>query len=355
MKISIKTRGVVVGILSLAFIGASATAASAATPSGSEDPIYFINGDTAETIAEGATIPWELGVIASPTTSPDDRFQGSDDADQVKVFLAPQGSERDISAWIAWGDSGFVSGTKQVWLPQLSPASLTAGNSASAKASGGPFSLGFAYTKNNGVTIADGGVVFTHIQITAGTGDFKYDYASGTVTPPVDPCAADPAACLTGEIALEATTIAAQDGALALSVPAGSKATFGAAVLVNQLSTSTTTLPEFTVSDSRIVSKKGWTLTSTVADFVSGTNTIEAKNLGVAPKVVAAGTTSTGVTTGTAQVAGSATTTAAPFAEAAAGAGLGDTKLSADLKLVAPATAAAGTYTSKMTLTLVSK
>jgi len=70
----------------------------------------------------------------------------------------------------------------------------------------------------------------------------------------------------------------------------------------------------------------------------------------VTPKVV--GTVIPGVT---AAAAGAATTAGRPFAEAGDGVDVGDTVLDADLKFVAPATAAAGTYTSKMTLTLTSK
>ena len=110
------------------------------------------------------------------------------------------------------------------------------------------------------------------------------------------------------------------------------------------------------MSDARVVTSPGWTLTQSTANFTSGQATIDAKHLGVAPKIISAGTTATSAQAAQAQVAGVANNTGAAFAAASAGAGsIGDTKLSADLTLVAPADAPAGTYTSKMTLTLVSK
>ncbi|MDC5324594.1 hypothetical protein NRA33_18145, partial [Acinetobacter baumannii] len=89
--------------------------------------------------------------------------------------------------------------------------------------------------------------------------------------------------------------------------------------------------------------------TQSVQDFVSGANTIAAANLAIAPKVTSTATNATAATT---QTGGQGK----PFAEAAPGtSSIGTTTLGADLTLVAPADAPAGTYTSKMTLTLVSK
>lgn len=365
MKISKKAAAAVVGAVSLALIGMSATAANAATVAplpGSGSPIYLIDGNTGLAFADGVSIGWDDAAIAAPTTNPEDPFTTTTtDSTSIAVFLSPRGSETNISAWTAWGESGFAPGTTDLLQPQLSPGNaLIAGNAAGAKAAGGDFSLGFAYVRNNGLTIAAGGVVFGHVVVTPGTGAYTFVGTTNvagpdcTVTPlpaecpPVDPT-------LTGSIDLEATTIGAADGALSLTVPAGAKATLGAATLVNQLSTSTGTLPTFTVSDARVVTRPGWTLTSSVADFKAGASTIEAKNFGFAPAIFADGTTSTGVTVAAGQVAGSANNAGAAFASADAGSGLGDTKLNAALKLVAPANAAAGTYTSKMTLTLVSK
>ena len=344
------------GAVALTIIGGSAAAASAATPAGSAGPLWLYD-ETATLKADGSSFAWTGIAVGSASNSAYDApIHGSSDATGVKYFITTPGQETNNAQWLAWQTAGFDASGVDVSAPTflLGQFNLGTQGAAALKISGGDFSLGVAFTKNAGNQLATAGVTFTHIHITAGTGAWTFETPSGPTAP--DPCVTDPASCQNGQIDLEATTVAAADGALTLSVPAGAKATFSAATLVDHLSTSTATLPEITVTDDRVVTKKGWTLTSTVADFVSGSNTIAAKNLGVAPKVVATGTTSTGVTAAAAQVAGSAVfPSAAPFADAAAGSGVGVTKLSADLTLVAPADAPAGTYTSKMTLTLVSK
>ncbi|AWB96448.1 hypothetical protein DCE93_12980 [Agromyces badenianii] len=351
---SIRAKAAVAGAIALALVGATAPAAMAAiTPSGSSSAFYILD-DNATLIADGAVRQWDDFILGNPNAvNPGDAFVGSADATGVKVFLSTRGQERDIQNWVGKNDAGFAPGTKDVSYPNISIFQIDGANMGTVKTNGGQFSLGIAFTKSNDVLIADSGVMYAHITVYPG-GTWSY-VASTDVTAPVDPCVADPASCQTGDIDLQATTIAAEDGALQLTVPANAAATFGTATLVNRLSTSTATLPEVTVSDDRVVSRPGWTLTQSVANFVSGTNTIEAKHLGSTPKVVAAGTTSTTATAGAAQTPGTAAYPSA-FADGAAGPGsLGITKLSADLKLVAPVDAPAGTYTSKMTLTLVSK
>jgi hypothetical protein len=244
-----------------------------------------------------------------------------------------------------------VQGTKNVFLPAAKLDAQTLGDIAGVRAAGGDWSFGFAFMNNNNLSIASDALYFTHITVTPGTGEWVFETPTGTEPPVVT----DPS--LTGDIDLEATTVAAQDGALSLSVAADAKATLGAATLVNQLSTSTGTLPEFSVVDNRVVTRKGWTLTAGVADFSlvgDVTKTIDAKQFGTQPKIVGAGTTATGVELGNGQVAGSAQKSFT-FASAPATQGVGTTVLGGDLRFVAPAEAPAGTYTSKRTLTLVSK
>ncbi len=124
--------------------------------------------------------------------------------------------------------------------------------------------------------------------------------------------------------------------------------------LVNGASVVSGQLGNFKVTDLRQVSKPGWTLKTDVAQFVKGTDTIENSALGIAPIAVSqAGTGATAPTLGTATVSGSATY---PWNFAT----LGGTKFSgastynADLVFTAPAGKPAGTYTSTLTLTLVS-
>ena len=351
---SVKAKAAVAGAIALALVGAAAPGAMAAPlPNGSESPFYILD-DTATLIPDNTVHQWDDFVLGNPSPdNPGAEFVGSADATGAKVFFSTRGQERDLQNWTGINDGALVSGTTNVSFPNLTLNQLVGANMGTVMTNGGQFSLGIAFTKSNGVLIADAGVMFAHVTVNPG-GTWTYVASKADVVVE-DPCVVDPASCQSKDIDLEAAVIGAEDGALTLSVPAGAKATFGAATLVEQLSTSTATLPEVTISDARVVSRPGWTLTHSVANFVSGANTIEAKNLGVAPKLVTTGTTSTNAAAAAAQVAGSAVFPAG-FAEAPAGpASLGFTKLSADLKLVAPADAPAGTYTSKMTLTLVSK
>ncbi|SFR82620.1 hypothetical protein SAMN05428970_2639 [Agromyces sp. CF514] len=112
-------------------------------------------------------------------------------------------------------------------------------------------------------------------------------------------------------------------------------------------------LGAFTVTDDRD-DLKGWTLKADVADFVNGGNTIAKSALGVTPKIV--GGETDGISTGATQVAGSGVYSAT-LADAAVGSTTIETgaQLDADLTFKAPKTAKKGTYTSTITLTLVSK
>ncbi|GAA1954071.1 hypothetical protein [Agromyces allii] len=345
---------VAVGLVAAGVLG-TATAASAAR----QPDFYLLDAGDGHLLADGQVLAWEDQVISSPgPTIPDldIPFPGTADATGATLFISPVGQETTMANWSATGDSALVAGTHDIQSPNLTLSGFTKGNWAGVKA-GGTYSLGFAWTKNNGLNLADAGVRYTEIVVQpGGAGNWTFADQPGEVTPPVDctvtplpaECPAPPVG--SGDIALEATTIAAADGALSLSVPAGAKATFGAPTLVNHLSTSTATLPEFSVSDERIVTRPGWSLTSTVADFASGSNTFGAENLSIVPTLK---TDSNGAALAGAH-AGSKTT-GAGFASADAGKGIGLTTFSADLKLVAPVSAPAGTYTSKMTLTLVSK
>jgi hypothetical protein len=331
-----------VGVATALISGAAVSSAYAVESNGSSVAMYQFDGDTGELVVPGTVVEWTKGAVAGPNkTNIDDRFVGSADATDVRAFIAPRGQESDISKWTASTNGGFYMDTKEILQPNISPSSMIAGQFQKVKDEGGEYSIGFAYVKNNALNIADAGVVFHHITVAPG-GNYTFEDAAATA--PVEPPAG------TADINLSATTVAAAEGALSLVVPAGTTATIGNPTLVNNLSTSTGTLGDITVKDERFQTHKGWTLTSTVADFTAGTATIPASQLLVTPKVV--GTPIAGVV---AAAEGAAAKTGKPFAEASDGATVGDTVLNADLKFVAPANAAAGVYTSKMTLTLTSK
>jgi len=341
----------VVGAVLATALGASVSAAFAAEPNGSDGKFYILDAGTGAQVPAGTTLGWDYGVISSSSNDINEvenaTYPCSADALSVRTFISPRGQERNPAAWIAYADNGFLPGTKTIKLPSAQLTNNVLGAQNSVRAAGGNYSTGVACLKNNNQTAAASGVFYTYISVTAGTGAWTFE-TPAAVAAPVDPS-------LTGDVNLSATTIAAQDGTLSLEVPANAVAAIGTPTLVNQLSVSTGQLGNFTVKDSRVVTHKGWTLTSTVTEFTNtadATAKIEAKQLGVKPKVVS--TTATGVTASTETVAGAAVYPA-PFASATNDAQVGDTVLNADLKFVAPANKAAGTYTSKLTLTLASK
>jgi hypothetical protein len=332
-----------------ALVAVAASPALAATQAnGSDGPAYLFNNDAGDFSADGSTIQWLDDISLTPVTSdPYAAFQCSADATGYRTFWTDPGAERLPTTYKAYSSLLPLSAGKTVVGPNTRPQGQL-GAIAQIKANGGNYSIGFACLKDNGVNLAASGVWYFTAHITAGTGAYTFDANTETPTNP-------DTGNKSGSIALEATTIAqGVDGNLSLVVPSNAKATLGTATLVNGLSTSTGTLPNFTVDDQRVVSKKGWDLTANTADFVNAadaTKTIASTQLGVKPKVV---TNPGGVVAGTEHVAGDAAAFSG-FASAPAGTGTGATSLSADLTLVAPSGTPAGTYASTMTLTLVSK
>lgn len=331
-----------------ALVAVAASPALAVTQAnGSDGPAYLFNNDAGDFSAKGSTVQWLDDISLTPVTSdPYAAFQCSTDATGYRTFWTDPGAERTPATYKAYSSLLPLNPGKTVIGPNTRPQGQL-GAIAQIKANGGNYSIGFACLKDNGVNLAASGVWYFTAHITAGTGAYTFDSPTEQPTDPGTPAGK-------GDIALEATTVAPQDGTLSLVVPSGAKAVLGTASLVNGLSTSTGTLPAFTVDDQRVVSKPGWDLIANTVNFVNGADpskTIDAKQLGVKPKIV---TNPGGVVEGTEHVAGDATAFSG-FASAPVGTGSGATSLSADLKLVAPSDTPAGTYASTMTLTLVSK
>jgi hypothetical protein len=335
------TRGALVGAVAIALIATTAGIASAAPQAnGSEGPVGLFNPSDETYYPAGKTFLFnEETVGGQSTTDARATFECPADTTTVQTFVTAVGTERTRSAWSAWADAGLMKSNLE---PTLQLNSMILGSIGQVRTNGGTYSLGLACLKDNNVNLASSGIWYTTIQVTAGTGSYTVTQPDTEAAPPVG----------SGSIDLEATTIAAVDGALSLVVPANSTAVIGNPTLVNKLSTSTGKLGTFSVSDERVLSHAGWTLTSTVTDFVNGDVTIDKKQLGIAPQIVS--TTAAGVTKGAAQVAGSGVYPS-DFATASNAAAVGTTVFDADLTFVAPADKAAGVYKSKLTLTLVSK
>ncbi|MDY0830642.1 hypothetical protein SK224_16015 [Microbacterium sp. BG28] len=352
MKLSI-TKVAAAGLalsLGLGIAGFGATAASAAvgdwTPNGTPEPYFLYSLDSGAVVPSGTPLTYTTGLVAAPSaTDPDQRFADAPSgAESTYIFISPRGKESSIADWATRVDIGFEPGTNRVLQAPASLNRFPSNSFASIKAAGGDYSMGIAYTKNNGVTFVGLGA-FAYIHITAGTADWTYEYPTQATTPtdPTDP---------TGQIAIEAPVAAPVDGALSLSIPTGEKATLGSAALDNTgKSVSTGILPTFQVSDERYATKPGWTVNTSVATFTSGSSTIDPTALAIVPAVKST-STATGVSVVSALTGAKE---AAKFAEAEAGKGTGKTDLSAALTLTAPLGTPAGTYTSTMTVTVVSK
>ena len=354
MKLDNKTRFAAVGIVSLALVAGAAVAPSTAATqiNGSDAPMYTY--DTNGVLVTDLARPWGFNedlYSGSTIAAYDSSYLCPAASTGASIFLSPVGGERSTSTWSAYAVSAFAPGrTTEVVAPTLTPGILINGTpgALASKASGGRYSLGLACTSNSGVTIV--GAFYRVINMTPSTGDFTFEaQADQGTTPPPPPAG--------GTVTLAPTTTTPANGVLALTVPAGAAAVFGTPSLVNNKSTTTGTLGNITVNDGRNITREGWNLSATVADFKNSadpTNIISKSQLGVAPKLIAAGTAATGVTAAAAQVAGAALGTYA-LASAAAANTVGDSVLNADLTFVAPQDKAAGTYTSTMTLTVVSK
>ncbi len=160
---------------------------------------------------------------------------------------------------------------------------------------------------------------------------------------------------ITKTINAEAAAVAPSDGEFSLTNLSGDTVNLTNPAIVNGKSVVSGTLGSFKVTDLRQVSKPGWNLQTSVTDFTKGTDTIAASALGIKPKAVSqVGTDATAPTLGDEQVSGSASY---PwyFATLAAGKYSGTSTYDADLTFTAPAGKPAGTYTSTLTLTLISQ
>ncbi len=348
MKITRKNGLAAVAAGAAVLVGIAGLSATAAQAADTPPQFYLLDANTGDLFADDTVMSWTTNVVASPGDSVDDLatpFVGSADATGSTMFVATPGQENSVAGWVTTYSVPLIGGN--IVAPNLTLDSFLVGNFAGVKA-GGTYSLGFAFTKNNGLTIADAGVKFVSIVVApGGAGNWTFADQSG---PAEDPCVIDPASCATEDITLSAETLAAADAGLTLAVAANA-ATIGNPTLVDGVSVSTGTLPAITVHDARVVSHPGWTLTSTVTDFTNGGETIEKKQLGIKPSKASG---PAGASAGAEQSAGSAVYPST-FAEADNAATVGDTVLGGALTFVAPVGKPAGTYTSTLTLTLISK
>jgi hypothetical protein len=173
-------------------------------------------------------------------------------------------------------------------------------------------------------------------------------------------------AVVSGNVAVSAGVADATNGQLALSIPNNASATMGQPSLVNNFSVTNGTLGNITVNDGRVVTRDGWDLKATVADFANQSNNaikIAASQLTVTPNIVSSPSAGN-VQAGT---SGAIVNSSTPFtlaSQAAFGGAtdgntvqetVGTTVINATLSLKAPQWKPAGTYTSTITITVTSK
>ena len=349
-------RAVVIGTAVLAVVAGAAvgsTAYAANQPNGSQDVMYIGSSFANALVPAGTTLAFDAGNfgfvnpadVNAPYTCPTD-------ATGAVGFVALAGQEFTVANWAGTTFSGFAPGTTKVVQPDTSLNNFSGPGVITMKTTGGNYSVGFACTINSGTKLASAGVYYASLHIAAG-GSYTIDQptVAGPTTQPIPPVGSQ-------ALTLKATTLAAQDGVLSLLAPASSTVLIGSPVLdpTTHLSVSTGKLGNVTVSDGRVVTHPGWNLTTAVSAFAlegDSTKTIPAAQLGLSPIIVSKPLNSVVIAAG-AQIAGSGASTSS-FASADNGVNVGSTIVDADLKFVAPATAAAGTYDSTLTLTLTSK
>ena len=168
-KVNKATYIALTGALALSIIGATVTSASAVESNGGSQAFYVKDTNNGKSFAPGAQLNFTTAAIAGPlqadssgdASTLSERFIGPTDATSMFVFIAPVGSENTKTAWSAWSEPGMTPDSTDGYNPQAGLFQQNLGNVQGVKASGGTFSLGVAFTKNNGVTIIPGYTSFT--------------------------------------------------------------------------------------------------------------------------------------------------------------------------------------------------
>ena len=331
-------RALGISLASVTLVASVGTMSMAASQTnGSDEPLHIY--DTLGTlISPEVSITWTTGINASSSSSLFTGLTCPAGSTGYRTFIGPRGTEKTLSSHDGYRE--FFTPNVNSFL-NISPSNMNLGGADAVRINGGLKSFGIACTDGTNTAVK---AYFRNITVSAG-GSFV---AAATA----DVVQAEPETS-TSEIPMTATTIASSDGTLSLSVPQDASVTFGAAQLVNNKSTSTGTLPQVTVTDERYSSQLGWSVGASWADFVSGGGNIIGKaNLAIVPSIVGI---ADGVTVANTPLAGLSVASSYTIAEATLNNGVGTTTIGGELTFAAPIASPAGTYTSTLTLTLVSK
>jgi hypothetical protein len=340
-------RALGISLASVTLVASVGTMSMAASQTnGSDDPLHIYTA-AGVLINPSTPIAWTTNINASTSSTGLAALTCPAPSTGYRLFISPRGQEKTLANHDAY--RALTGSTVDQYL-NISPSQANIGGALAIRDNGGSKSLGVACTNGTDVVKA----YFRHITVSAGGSFLAAATVDVAVTPsPTPETATSTTANRDGSVPLTATTIASADGTLSLSVPQGAAVTFGTATLVNNKSTSTGTLPQVTVTDERYSSKLGWSVGASWTDFVSGGGNIIGKaNLAIVPSIV--GITN-GVTVASTPLAGLSVASSYNIAEATLNNGVGTTTIGGQLTFAAPIASPAGTYTSTLTLTLVSK
>lgn len=178
MRMNKKTMIVAGGILALALLGAGGAvvwaqaSAKAGPPSDGLVYIYDTDGKPVSDIS----VVWKFDSDIYAAGSPTDMnapITCPASSSGVSFFMSPVGNERTPNGWSAWTVAMFPMDSKNVMLATLTPETYIDGNARQVQATGGTYSLGFACTSNDGVTVDE--AYYRTIDMTGGSGDFTVE------------------------------------------------------------------------------------------------------------------------------------------------------------------------------------
>lgn len=229
----------VFAVVALTWAGASVARAVDEVP---ESPyvggtLYLANANDLTDIAPDATLAYGFAVTGFATRGDSQsKFPNPTDATGVFAFLARTGVESDPKQWSAYAPLGELQPGGE-WLPTLYPYFLldsgtgTPSGAEAVKAAGGDYSLGIAFTRDNGLHVTNKGLFFVHIHVTAGSGDYTWTAIEATGPAVASAPSGGPS-----------TTVPGSDSLLSFTAP-------------------TDQMSRLTVGDGRAQSDLGWTVT----------------------------------------------------------------------------------------------
>ncbi|MBU3994834.1 MAG: hypothetical protein KKF42_03500 [Actinobacteria bacterium] len=367
MRIAKKWVAVAAGLLAFALVGGSLPAASAAPgdplnpqSNGSEGGL-FVYSNTGALIDDPSyvfarTEPlFGSGSQAHVMAAILGTSEATTGSTETYTFISSAANLRasGTDSWEAWAPGALPEGG--IVAPTLTASDQSFGNGSGLSGVfadvGGTYYLGVAFTKNNGITVDS--AVYRTMHILSGNrfslGPVEIEPAAGTA----DQQSADGTGALGAEspMGFEPLNATAATETFELIMPAAGTIDLGE-VQRNGSTALPATLGQFTVIADRSV-EPGWELNVLVSDFVSGEHLIAANALGYSP-VSANPPLPDGIALGSAKAAGSGTF--GPISTGAAGSTTSATGVAFNLSFAfaPPVDAAAGTYTSTVSLDLVS-